>query len=708
MKYIRLFNNIQSATTAEDLVAPNVTLVHDNDGSKLLHLGGVTDTPLEIVGSTLNDLAIQEKMTGSVLLYTTSDGNPISSIDTTKLDATISSNTYSGGQGTIQFDGVLTEIDGGAFYNCSNLSTVILPEGVTRVGTYCGEGGDAVQIVLAGNAFPAGITLTLPATLDEVYIHDGLDDVGEWKYPYTSNSTTVIFPEGRTNLDCAGIIVAQHVQLPNSLTNISNTALFSVGYSGRYFGTETITCNGNTVTFPSYGGDHWSPTIVVELANGTRVTLTVGDYQCLTGDTLVTMADGTVRRIDNVFEGEYVLAYDKEQQKYVGRKVIYTDKDDDKTHTEYDKWTFDDGTIIKTVHEHEFYNATLGHMEYMSKWNIGDKAYKLDGTTPTLISHETIHETVKHYKITLEGGTAFFANNFLNGDREERDFTMPLDKKIDVILNDETKKRIISRITKNTANIVNPKTITDKLAVLQYNYSGDSDFASYEDKFKIKNKLNELNLSSFAIPMIKHYETVEDFKKDFNSLVKPFVIKVNCGRGIYKITETDDIDLDKLCGKIQRAMHSFEGVSSAKQWLEEIQPVIMVEELIPNTDYGFGSHIDYRLYCFNGNPSFFVVNYKEKTTGNIISKYMSADWKQSNIYTVDKNVDIKLEKPDCINDIISCAKEISKDLHFCRVDFIISDNHPYLSEVTISPICETMKFNDALKIDAGRKLTTVE
>ena len=61
----------------------------------------------------------------------------------------------------------------------------------------CGEGGDAVQIVLAGNAFPAGITLTLPATLDEVYIHDGLDDVGEWKYPYTSNSTTVIFPSFR-------------------------------------------------------------------------------------------------------------------------------------------------------------------------------------------------------------------------------------------------------------------------------------------------------------------------------------------------------------------------------------------------------------------------------------------------------------------------------------------------------------------------------
>lgn len=169
-----------------------------------------------------------------------------------------------------------------------------------------------------------------------------------------------------------------------------------------------VTMGGNTYNI---NNSHRSLTLTAD------AVITEVEASCLTGDTLVTMADHTTKRIDEIELGEAVLSFDWETMKLIPREVIYTDKDMGKTYTEYDVWAFDDGTVIKTVHPHEFFNVERGKMAYMSDWSIGDHGYKIDGTKPCLISHEVIKETVKHYKISLEGSTNFFANGLLNGDR---------------------------------------------------------------------------------------------------------------------------------------------------------------------------------------------------------------------------------------------------------------------------------------------------
>lgn len=138
---------------------------------------------------------------------------------------------------------------------------------------------------------------------------------------------------------------------------------------------------------------------------------------CLTGDTLVTMSDYSKKRLDEINLGDSILSYDWNTHKLISNKVIFTDKNENKIHIEYDVWTFDDGSIIKTVHRHEFYNVEAKKFKYMDEWNIGEHIYKIDGTTPCLISHKTIKEKVNHYKITGEKGTNYFANDLLTGDR---------------------------------------------------------------------------------------------------------------------------------------------------------------------------------------------------------------------------------------------------------------------------------------------------
>lgn len=212
----------------------------------------------------------------------------------------------------------------------------------------------------------------------------------------------------------------------NSTSQIIVTASGGSAYqfstSGDIEGAPVITSNTCTVQLKRESSS-WIATdgsLTISCTSGSQTIVlefSWSMWSCLTGDMLVTMADNSQKRIDEIEVGDYVLSYDWGTMQLVPQKVIFTDKNANKSYTEYDKWTFDDGTIIKTVREHEFYNVENKCMTYMSQWNIGEHAHKEDGTTPALIAHEVVKEEVNHYKITLEKYTNFFVNGLLNGDR---------------------------------------------------------------------------------------------------------------------------------------------------------------------------------------------------------------------------------------------------------------------------------------------------
>ena len=175
----------------------------------------------------------------------------------------------------------------------------------------------------------------------------------------------------------------------------------------RLSNNDIVSYNGGVVPVSGLNG-------VFEVTGNGTITM---QTSCLTGDTLVTMADRTEKRLDEIEVGDYILSYDWGTMSLVPNKVTYTDKDMNKTHTEYDVWTFDDGSVVKTVHRHRFFNVERKAFVYMDEWKIGEHTVKIDGSMPMLVSHETITETVNHYKITGELGTNYFANGLLTGDR---------------------------------------------------------------------------------------------------------------------------------------------------------------------------------------------------------------------------------------------------------------------------------------------------
>lgn len=96
-------------------------------------------------------------------------------------------------------------------------------------------------------------------------------------------------------------------------TTDSNTNTFTTvlsGGNGTYSATTTfgtVTIDGNTLTLVCEGSGEG----VVTVTSGNQtleIPVYIGTIECLTGDTLITMFDGTQKPIKNIQTGEYVLS----------------------------------------------------------------------------------------------------------------------------------------------------------------------------------------------------------------------------------------------------------------------------------------------------------------------------------------------------------------------------------------------------------------
>ena len=172
-----------------------------------------------------------------------------------------------------------------------------------------------------------------------------------------------------------------------------------------------------------------------DFMNGTSKTFTIKSSNggCVTGDTLVTLADGTQKRIDqvsyadqllvwNFYTGEYAVAPSAliQNHGYAWNNII--------------KLTFNDGTMTKAVNEHGYFDATINEFVIIMPDNVADyvghEFVREDGnsyTTVTLVSAEVSEEYVEAYSILAANYYNFITDRMfsLTSPVIETNFFMP-------------------------------------------------------------------------------------------------------------------------------------------------------------------------------------------------------------------------------------------------------------------------------------------
>ena len=233
----------------------------------------------------------------------------------------------------------------------------------------------------------------------------------------------------------------------------------------------------------------------------------------------------------------------------------------------------------------------------------------------------------------------------------------------------------------------NPKDLNAKIQWLKFN--GDRElWARCSDKYAVREYVKERGLESILVDLYGKWDTVEDI--DFSSLPEVFIIKINTGSGGNYICK-DKSQLDEK--KVKAFFNHWFNVEYSDMFVEPhyqlIKPCIIAEELLDSSlqDIKSTSLVDYKVWCFNGEPLFTYVIHNREHDGAQVAVY-DYEWNNRPEYCVFtpllKESKCSVPKPSCYVQMMEAASILSKGHPEVRVDFYVVNNKLYFGEMTFT------------------------
>lgn len=116
--------------------------------------------------------------------------------------------------------------------------------------------------------------------------------------------------------------------------------------------------------------------------------------------------------------------------------------------------------------------------------------------------------------------------------------------------------------------------------------------------------------------------------------------------------------------------------------------------------------IDYKLFCFNGNPRMTLVCSERFSGGGLKEDFFSETWEHLDIQRPGHRCsDQIIPYPKQYNLMKKIASELSKDIPFARIDFYTINSHVYFGEITFYPASGFVGFiPETVDVLLGKKI----
>ena len=188
---------------------------------------------------------------------------------------------------------------------------------------------------------------------------------------------------------------------------------------------------------------------------------------------------------------------------------------------------------------------------------------------------------------------------------------------------------------KKFINFNNPKSFNEKIQWLKLNYRNVK-FTDMADKYKVKQYISKMIGDEYVIPTLGVWDTPE--KIEFNKLPEKFVLKCNNDSGgIVICKDKKNLNIEET-KKFLRTRLNNNGFWYGREWpYKNIKPCIIAEKYMEND--GQNELVDYKFFCFNGEPKMVLVCSERFSSKNMCETYFDENWNLLNIVEDNHRID---------------------------------------------------------------------
>ena len=245
-------------------------------------------------------------------------------------------------------------------------------------------------------------------------------------------------------------------------------------------------------------------------------------------------------------------------------------------------------------------------------------------------------------------------------------------------------------VTGRTLNLRSPQGFNEKIQWLKL-YNRRSEYTALADKYEVRKYVKKTIGEEYLLPLLGVWERAEDI--DFKRLPDQFVLKCthNSGGGMCLCKDKKQLNIPRVVQALNTALKK-NFYRQFREWVyKDIPPRLIAEPFLIDRDSSnkLGTLIDYKFYCFNGEPKFLYVgadDVSQGKKGELALSVLDLDWKPAPFGRADHQpLAQAVDKPKQFEQMVMLARKLSRGIPFVRVDLYWVNGQILFSEMTFYP-----------------------
>ena len=149
-----------------------------------------------------------------------------------------------------EIDGMpVTDVCSGAFWNCSNLASVTIPDSIVNIGNHAFQGCDLISVTIPDSVKNIGIAaFSNCENLNSAVLPDNIESIGDSVFSDCTSLNSIVIPDGVKRIgknafeNCTSLT---NISIPNSVTNIEDEAFYGCTSLTNIGISDSVTNIGN-------------------------------------------------------------------------------------------------------------------------------------------------------------------------------------------------------------------------------------------------------------------------------------------------------------------------------------------------------------------------------------------------------------------------------------------------------------------------------